>query len=83
MVYSESGLVVEKSSKTTDTMNRIILVAAANQKPASSCTLEIYYVTKSTAGLAVITESQGPSGALRSFTTKLQQQYAALFHTWL
>ena len=59
MVYSESGLKVDKSSKTTDTINGTILVDATNQNPASICTLEKYYVTESTAGSAVITmESQ-------------------------
>ena len=58
MVYSKGGLKVETSSKTADTMNGTILVAAANQKPASSCTFEIYYVTKSTAGSAIITKAQ-------------------------
>ena len=53
MVYPESGLKTGKSIKITDTMNRTILVATANQKPASICILEKYYVTKSTAGSTV------------------------------
>ena len=40
MVYSESNLKVEKSSKTTDTMNGTILGDATNKNPASICTLE-------------------------------------------
>ena len=68
--HTESGLNVEKSSKTTDTKKRTIF-AATNQKPASICTLEKYHVTESTAGSAVITkESQSPSGALRWSTMK-------------
>jgi len=56
VVYSESGLKVEKSSKTTNTMNRTTLVTAANQKLASNSTLEKYYVTRSFAGSAVMTK---------------------------
>ena len=40
VVYSENGRKVEKSSKTTDTMNRTILVNATNQNPASICALK-------------------------------------------
>jgi len=39
VVYLESDVKVEKSNKTTDTMNGTILVAA-NQKPASIGALE-------------------------------------------
>ena len=45
MAYPESSLKVEKSSKTTDTMNRTILADATNHNAASICTLERYYVT--------------------------------------
>ena len=40
VVYSENGFKMEKSSKITNTINGTILVAAANQKPVSVCTLE-------------------------------------------
>ena len=43
-------------------MNGTILVAAANQKPASVCTLETYYFTESTAGSAVITKEAKAQG---------------------
>jgi len=76
VVYSEYGFKLETSSKSTHTMNGTILVAAANQKPASICILEKYYVTESTAGSYVITkESQGPSGALCWFAEKSRQHY--------
>ena len=39
-LHLQSNLFIKKSSKTIDTMNRTILVAAANQKPASICILE-------------------------------------------
>ena len=52
MVYSESGLKVKQSSKTTDTMNGTILVDATNQNPASICTLE-KNVTEPTTGGAL------------------------------
>ena len=58
-VFSESGIQVEKSSKTTDTTNGTILIDTTNQNSAFICTLEKQYVTVPTAGLAVITkESQ-------------------------
>ena len=38
MFYTESGLKVEQSSKTIDTLNETILVDATNQNPASICT---------------------------------------------
>ena len=40
MVYSESGLKVEISSKTTNTMKETILVDATNQNAASNSALE-------------------------------------------
>ena len=40
MVYSESGLKVEKSNKTTETMNGTTWDDVANQNPAYICTLE-------------------------------------------
>ena len=47
-------------------MNGTILVVAANQKPASICTLVKYYVTELTADSAVLTkESQVPYDGLQ------------------
>ena len=40
VVYSESCLKVEKSSKSINTMNGTILFDAINQNPASICALE-------------------------------------------
>ena len=81
VVYSESGLKVEHSSRTTDAINGTILVAAANKKTASISTLEIYYVTGSLAGSAVLTKDSEAvvKRALRRFATKPLQQYATLF----
>ena len=55
VVYSENGLKVKKSSKTTDTMNGTILFDATNQNPASICKS---HVTVPSPGSAIITESQ-------------------------
>jgi len=56
MVYSESAVKVDESSKNTKTMKGIILVNAANQNTASVCTLEKIIRHSAPAGSAVITK---------------------------